>query len=222
VAGLRWAAADIVAAPHVGLAATVRQRNPQAGGGALRLAVLLLVVAAGGYLAWGFIHQTPSVPLSSTSEATTASAQQKALAFANAQAKAQRTGQPVKVVETFSDAELSSLANQAAEARGLPVSRISLHATGQGTVQGTGQAQVAGQSMPVTLEGVPVVTDNRVALNVTSTRVGSIPLPGPISDQVTQQLKQPLELGEPIEGFQQLQVAVHEGQMTVSGVAQPS
>lgn len=184
--------------------------------------MLLVVLAIGGYLAWGFIHQTPSVPPTSMSDATVASAQQKALAFADAQAKAERTGQPVKVVETFSDAELSSLANEAAQARGLPVNQISLHATGQGTVEGTGQAQVAGQTMPVTLEGVPVVTDNRVALNVTSTKVGSFPLPGPISDQVTEQLRRPLELGEPIQGFQQLHVAVREGELTVSGVAQPS
>jgi len=186
------------------------------------MVVLLLVLGVGGYLAWGFIHQSPAVPQTSASEATTASAQQKALSFANAQAQAQRTGQSVKVVQTFNDAELSALANEAARARGLPVDRISLHATGEGTVQGTGEAQVAGQTMPVTLEGVPVVTDNRVALNVTSTRVGSIPLPGAISDQVTQQLRQPLELGQPIEGFQQLQVAVHDGQLTVSGVAEPS
>jgi len=55
---------------------------------------------------------------------------------------------------------------------------------------------VAGQTLPVTLEGVPVVSDNRVALSVKSTQVGS--LPGPISDQLTQQLRQPLELGQPI------------------------
>jgi hypothetical protein len=203
------------------LAAIVQRRNQQAGGAGFRLVVLLLVLAVAGYVIWGFVHQGPAVPPSNASDASAASAQQKALAFANAQAQAQRTGQPVRVVETFNDAELSSLANEAAQARGLPVDRINLHATGQGTVQGSGQAQVAGQTVPVTLEGVPVVSDNRVALNVTSTKVGAIPLPGPISDQVTESLRQPLELGQPIQGFQQLQVAVHEGQLTVSGVATP-
>ena len=183
--------------------------------------MLLALVAAGAYLAWGFVHQGSSVPQTTVSQATAASAQQKAEAFANAQAQAQQTGRPVRVVETFNDAELSSLANEAAAARGLPVDRISLHATGQGTVQGTAQTQVAGQTMPVSLEGVPVVTDNRVALNVTSTHVGAIPLPGPVSDQVTQSLRQPLELGQPISGFQQLHVEVSSGQLTVSGVAEP-
>jgi len=102
------------------------------------------------------------------------------------------------------------------------VDQISLHATGRGTVQGQGQAHVAGQSVPVTLEGVPVVSGDRVALNVTSTQVGSIPLPGPLADQVTQSIRQPLALGEPIQGFGDLHVSVAEGQVTVSGVAQPS
>lgn len=199
----------------------MRHPNAQTGGAGFRLVMLLALVAAGAYLAWGFVHQGSSVPQTTVSQATAASAQQKAEAFANAQAQAQQTGRPVRVVETFNDAELSSLANEAAAARGLPVDRISLHATGQGTVQGTAQTQVAGQTMPVSLEGVPVVTDNRVALNVTSTHVGAIPLPGPISDQVTQSLRQPLELGQPISGFQQLHVAVASGQMTVSGVAEP-
>jgi uncharacterized protein YpmS len=198
----------------------VQHRNRQTGGAGFRLVVLLVLLGAGAYLAWGFVHQ-PSVPQTNVSQAAVASAKQKAEAFAEAQAKAQQTGRPVSVVETFNDAELSSLANEAAQARGMPVSSISLHATSQGTVQGTAQAQVAGQTMPVSLEGVPVVTDNRVALNVTSTHVGGVPLPGTIGDQVTQSLRQPLELGQPISGFQQLRVAVSSGQLTVSGVAQP-
>lgn len=195
-------------------------RSDQAGRGGLGLIVLIAVLAVGGYLAWSFAHQSASVPVVTTSQASDASAQQKVEAFANAQARAQQTGQAVSVAETFDDAELSSLANDAAQARGLPVSDISLHATGQGTVEGRAQAQVAGQSVPVSLEGVPVVTDNRVALDVKSTQVGS--LPGPISDQLTQQLRQPLELGQPVTGFDQLHVTVTDGKLTVTGVAQPS
>jgi hypothetical protein len=195
-------------------------RNDQAGRGGLGLIVLIGVLAVGGYLAWGFMHQGSSVPVVSTSQASDASAQQKVQAFANAQAQAQQTGRAVSVAETFDDAELSSLANDAAQARGLPVSDISLHATGQGTVEGRAQAQVAGQSVPVSLEGVPVVSGNRVALNVQSTQVGS--LPGPISDQLTQELRQPLELGQPVTGFDQLHVAVTNGKLTVTGVARPS
>jgi hypothetical protein len=195
-------------------------RTDQTGRGGLGLIVLIGVLAVGGYLAWGFVHQSSSMPIVTTSQASDASAQRKVEAFANAQAQAQQSGRAVSVAETFDDAELSSLANDAAQSRGLPVNNISLHATSQGTVEGRAEAQVAGQSVPVTLEGVPVVTDNRVALNVTNTQVGS--LPGPISDQLTQQLRQPLELGQPISGFSQLRVAVTNGQLTVTGVAQPA
>ena len=132
----------------------MRGRTDQEGRGGLGLIVLIGVLAVGGYLAWGFVHQNASVPVVATSQASDTS------------------------------------------------------------------AQVAGQSVPVTLVGVPVVTDNRVALDVRSTQVGS--LPGPISDQLTQQLRQPLELGQPVTGFGQLRVAVTDGQLTVTGVAEPS
>ena len=196
--------------------------NGQAGRGGLRLAVMLVALAVAGYLAWAFVHQPPAMPVVDMSPAAAESGQQKALAFAQAAAQAQRTGRPVRVVETFDDAELSALANQAAEARSLPVGRISLHATGHGTVQGQAQAQVAGQWVPVTMEGVPEVSDSRVTLNVTSTHLGAIPLPGAVTDQVAASIEQPLTLGEPISGFQDLRVAVADGQLTVSGVAQPS
>jgi uncharacterized protein YpmS len=194
-------------------------RNDQAGRGGLGLIVLIGVLAVGGWLAWGFVHQSSSMPVVATSRASDASAQQKVAAFAIAQARAQQSGRAVSVAETFDDAELSSLANDAAQSRGLPVTNISLHSTSQGTVEGRAQAQVAGQSVPVTLEGVPVVSDGRVALDVRSTQVGS--LPGPISDQLTQQLRQPLELGEPVTGFDQVHLSVTNGRVTVTGVAQP-
>ncbi len=194
----------------------------RSGRGGLRLVVLVAVLAVAGFLVWNFVQQT-SAGLQVTSSAAAAdSGRQKALAFADAQAQAQRTGHPVRVIESFTDAELSSLANQAAQQEGLPIDQISLHSTSQGTVKGQAQAHVAGTSLPVTMEGSPIVTDNRVALNVTSTHVGAVPLPGPLSDQVTQSIRQPLQLGAPISGFQNLVVRATDGQLTVSGVAQPS
>src|SRR5215467_12447909 len=101
--------APIVARPRVGYSAIVRGRTDQEGRGGLGLIVLIGVLAVGGYLAWGFVHQDSSVPVVNTSLASDTSAQQKVQAFANAQARAQRTGQAVQVAETFDDAELSSL-----------------------------------------------------------------------------------------------------------------
>jgi len=54
-----------------------------------------------------------------TSQATNASAQQKVQAFANAQARAQQTGQQVRVRDVRRRG-LSSLANDAARRAGCP------------------------------------------------------------------------------------------------------
>lgn len=194
----------------------------QSGRGGLGLLVLIAVIIVSGFVAWNFVYQNRSGLQITSSAAAADSGRQKAMAFAQAQAQAQRTGRPVSVVETFSDAELSSLANVAAQQAGLPIDSISLHSTSEGTVRGQAQAHMAGQSVPVTVEGLPVVTGDVVALNVTSTRVGLIPLPGPLSDQVAQAIRQPLQLGTPISGFQDLQVKATDGQLTVSGVAQPA
>ncbi|HKF76371.1 MAG TPA: hypothetical protein VKF59_09530 [Candidatus Dormibacteraeota bacterium] len=196
-------------------------RHTQAGGAGVRLLVVMVVLAVGAYVAWGFVHRPAgTVVTSSPQDAQTA--QQKALAFQAAQAKAQQTGRAVSVAETFTDAELSSLANQQAQARGLPFNQISLHSTAQGTIQGQARTQVAGQDLPVSLVGVPIISNGRVALKITSTQVGSMPLPGGITDQVTQSIRQPLELGQPITGFSGLRVALADGELTVSGIAEPS
>lgn len=210
-----------MASGHVGYSAIVSWTR-QSGRGGLGLLVVIAIVGLGAFLAWQFVHQQPAGPAVSTSPAKAASAEQKVEAFATAQAQARQSGRSVRVAETFDDSELSSLANEAAQARAMPVDHISLHATSRGTIQGRARTTVAGQTVPVSLEGVPVVKDNRVALNVTSTNVGSIPLPGAISDQIADQLRQPLALGTPISGFEQLQVSVTEGRLTVSGVALPS
>jgi hypothetical protein len=197
-------------------------KRAQSGRGGLTLLVLLIVLAVGGYVAWGFLHQTPARTVAAT-PADSASAQQKALSFAQGKVRARLTGRPVSVVQTFDDAELSALANQAAQAKGLAVDQISLHATGHGTVQGSAQAHAAGQSLPVTLEGVPQVSDgNRLQLHVNSVGVGAFPLPGPVAEQATQSIRGPLELGQPLTGYQDVHVTTSEGQLTVSGTATPA
>lgn len=194
----------------------------QSGRGGVALVVLVVALGALAYLGWGFLHQSSSLPPVTTSAASEASARDKALAFAQAEAQARLSGRPVSVIETFNDSELSSLANQGAQAKAMPVDQIVLHSTGQGTVKGQAQAHVVGQSVPVYFEGVPTVSDgNRLQLQVTSTQVGSVPLPGAVTDQVTQSIRQPLELGQPLTGFQDVRVTTAEGQLTVRGVAEP-
>jgi hypothetical protein len=200
----------------------VSTSTTQSGRGGLAIVILVLALGALAYLGWGFLHQSSSLPPVTTSAASEASARDKALAFAQAEAKARLSGRPVSVIETFDDAELSALANEAAQAKALPLDQIVLHSTSQGTIKGQAQAHVVGQTVPVYLEGVPTVSDgNRLVLQVTSTQVGSVPLPGPVTDQVTRSIRQPLELGQPLTGFQDVRVTTADGQLTVRGVAQP-
>jgi hypothetical protein len=101
----------------------------------------------------------------------------------------------------------------------MPFDHVVLHATSHGTVVGEGVAHFAGQDIVVSLEAVPEVIDgNRVQLRVLDTKLGALPLPGPVADKITQTIKQSLSLGGPISGFSNLQVTVVAGKITVSGV----
>jgi hypothetical protein len=192
-----------------------RARAPLIAGGAL------LVLAMGGGLAWRAASTRSQLPVR-VSAANAQSAQSKMDALEQARAAAARAGHAVQVVETFSDAELSALANAQARARQLPFRDLSLHATAAGTVRGDGLVRVGGQELPLTLEVVPDVSaDDRVHLRVTSIHVGTLPLPGAVADQVTHSISQALDLGQPPAGYQHLRVEVADGRLTISGTAGP-
>ena len=150
------------------------------------------------------------------------SGRNKAATLAAAAAEANRTGRPQTVSETFTDAELTSLANEQAAARNLPVEQVVLHATNQGTIDGRAQAHAAGQPVPVTFRLLPDVSDNTLQLHVQQLSVGSVPLPGPLTSQITDQVRQIVDVRRSFDGLRQLRVTTIEGQVTVTGVAEPS
>jgi uncharacterized protein YpmS len=139
----------------------------------------------------------------------------------SAVAAAQRTGRSQQVSETFTDAELSSLANDQAQARSLPVDQIALHATGQGFIDGRARASAGGQQVPVTFQLVPQVQNDTVGLQVRQISLASLPLPGPLADQVLEQVRQAVDVRPSLGGLHQLRVTTAEGSVTVTGVAQP-
>jgi hypothetical protein len=185
----------------------------------IRVLLVLGVLAAAVVGVWWFAQQPASLPPITLSNTAAQSAREKAEDIARAQAEARSTGRPVPVVETFSDSEMSSLANQVAADRQLPVDGIVLHATARGTIQGQARAHVGGQTLPVYLEGVPQVSGDQVRLRVTTTRLGALPLPAGLANQLTQDVRRDLELGEPVAGFSDLSVTATEGRVTVRGVA---
>jgi hypothetical protein len=186
------------------------------------LLVLLLVLAGAAIAGWRYFQAQPATPSVQVSGSAAQSGRTKAAALANAPAEANRTGRPQTVTETFTDAELTSLANEQAAARSAPVDQVVLHATGQGTIEGRAQAYAGGQSVPVTFQLQPVVQGNTLRLRVQQLSLASVPLPGPVAGQVTDQVRQILDVQRSFDGLQQLRVTTKEGQVTVTGVAVPS
>jgi len=170
-------------------------------------------------VAWVGIHSGPRQPAVSTSAQLAAVAREKQGSFERARAQAARDHRPVVVAQTFTDAELSSLAEEQVKARQLPFDRVALRATAEHTVVGSGVAHVGGQSVPLSLVAVPeVVGGNNLQLRVVDVQLGALPLPGPVADNLTATIRQSLSLGR-IEGFQSLEVSVSAGRITVKGVA---
>lgn len=192
------------------------------GRGRLAFLIVLLVLAVAAFAGWRFFQSEPASPSVQVSGSDAESGRTKAAALANAAAEANRTGRPQAVKETFTDAELTSLANEQAEARNVPVDQVVLHATSQGTIDGRARAYAAGQQVPVTFQLLPVVQGNTLRLQIRQLSLASVPLPGPVAGQITDQVRQIVDVQRSFDGLQQLQVTTTEGQVTVTGVAQPT
>jgi hypothetical protein len=193
------------------------------GRGRLAFAVLLLVLLVAGLAGWSFLHRDLAVPAATeVSPSQAQSARDKAAALAGAVDQAGRSGRPLTVSETFTDAELTALANDQLEARGAPIDRVTLHATGQGTIVGRARGNTAGQYFPVSFELMPAVSGDTVRFQVTQISVGSLPLPAPLANGLVDRLRQSLDVRRSVAGLHDLRVTTAEGQVTVTGVAQPS
>jgi hypothetical protein len=192
------------------------------GRGRLGFLVVLLILGVAVFAGWRYFQTQPGTPAVQVSPSDAQTGRDKAAAIARAVAEANRTGRPQTVSETFTDAELTSLANDQAAARNLPVSQVVLHATSQGTIDGRAQASAAGQEVPVTFRLVPEVEGNTLRMRVQELSLASLPLPGPVASQVTDQIRQVVDVKRSFDGLQQLRVTTAEGQVTVTGVAQPT
>ena len=193
----------------------------ESGRGRLALAVLLLLLVVAGVAGWRFTHPDPAAPTVSLSAAAAESGREKVDRLAGAEAEADRTGRPVAVSQTFTDSELSSLASDEAQARGLPFERVLLHVTGSGTIQGQATAYAGGQRFPVSFEVVPEATNDTIHVRVTRLSVAALPLPAPLGSDMVGQLQQLLDVQQAVVPLRQLSLRTSEGQVTVSGVAAP-
>jgi hypothetical protein len=190
----------------------------------VKRAVLILgtIMAIGG--GWWLVARPDAGPAHVKMTAADArSAEDKVEAIIGARAQAVNSGRPVAVDETFSDGELSWLANQVAERKGLPVRHVLLHATSAGTIQGEVRGQVGGVSVPVQVEGVPEVgSDDRLRVKVTGVQVGALPVPDAVLGRLAGRVHEALELGEPLIGYSQVRFITTDGAVTVTAVAEPN
>ena len=200
----------------------MKRTGRESGRGRLAFAVVLLIVALAAVAGWRFTHPEPGPLPVNLSEAAAESGREKVDALARAETQASQTGRPVPVSQTFSDSEISSLANEEAQAQGLPIEHVLLHATSQGTIQGQANAYAGGQRLLVSFEAVPEASDDSIRVRVTRVSVAALPLPPSVSDQLVDQLQRLLNVQRSSVPLRQLQVTTSDGQVTVSGVAMPA
>ena len=184
-------------------------------------AVLLLLVIAGG----GFVYlnaTTPyrTLPTVKVGAAQAAAAQKKVDALRNSGGS--RSGQPARVTQSFSDSELSSLANQEVQNQSLPLDNLVLHATAEGRIEGLGTAHWAGQSLPLFLVAtVQVAGTGQLQLTIVESKLGRLNVPAALAGQINSAVRQSVNLGETLK-LTDVSINVTQGMVTVSGVPTPA
>jgi hypothetical protein len=185
--------------------------------------VLVLAVAGGGYL-----YRTATTPYRTLSQVKVdavqaAAAQRKIDALRNAAGRSGgQSGQPALVTESFSDSELSSLANDELRYESLPLDNLVLHATAAGRIEGQANAHWAGQTLPLFLVAtVQVSGGDRLQLTIVESRLGQLNLPAAPSAQLDSAVRQSVNLGQNLK-MDNVTITVTDGLVTVSGVAKPA
>jgi hypothetical protein len=184
----------------------------------LAAAVLLLAVAGVGYLYHSATTPHRTLPPVEVDAVQAAAAERKLDALRNAGAGAGNAAQQTAVSESFSDSELSSLANRDLQGQSIPLDNLVLHATANRTIEGQATAHWAGQSLPLfVVVTIEVVGGNRLQVTIVDSKLGQLSVPQSLSDQIESALSQSLDLG--VTGnIEQLTINVTQGWVTVSGV----
>lgn len=183
-----------------------------------RLVAVAVAIAAALVALWRMSAPLPPVDVTASVEQ---SADAKVQAFAVARARAEETGHPIRVSETFTDAELTWLVNRAAEDRDAPVQNVVLHVDG-GTIEAQAEATDHGHTLPVQVAGIPRVSGDHVSFQLTSLRIGPLPVPPFLLDGLGGGLRQALEAGGSLTGFAHVHIETANGSSTVSALAEPA
>jgi len=180
------------------------------------LLLLLALLGAGAY-AW----RSATLPYHPLRQAAGSSAQadakvaqlQQAVDQANAQHK------PVPFSQTFTDAELTRLANENLGS-GSVFSSVTIHANQGGYMEGAGIAHLAGQNLPLYVRAAILVSGDRVSVDVREARLGTLAAPGPLATQISAAVQNSIPT-QNLPSLTGLSVVVSDGSITISGTAQP-
>lgn len=193
----------------------------------LRVAMgLALLVAVGGGSLYVLAQQTPSIGTGLKAIPVTKQAQQsfedKVRAMEQAAAAAKASGKAQPVTQTFTEAELTSVANSytAGAPAGLQTTDTQIHLSG-GNVVATSTVNVAGLNVPVGIVATPTVQNGQVQMVVQQVQTGGFPLPEAVNQQLQAQIGRsidPSAFGIPMT-VSNLQV--QNGQLVVQGTAKP-
>jgi hypothetical protein len=188
----------------------------------LAASVLVLAVAGGGYLYYSATTPYRALPAVHVNAVQAAAAEHKVDALRNFGGRTGKTGQPPTLTESFSDGELSSLANQELKNHSLPVDKLVMHATAEGTIESQATAHWGGQTLPLfAVATIHVVSGNRLQVTIIESKLGRVDVPSSLSDQINSAIAESLNLGRTLN-MDQLKIIVNEDLVTISGVAKPN
>jgi len=184
-------------------------------------AVLVLIVAGGGYLYYSATTPYRTLPPVQINALQSGAALRKVDALRNPGLETGKN-QATAVTESFSDSELSSLANQELQSRSLPIEKLVVHATGNGTIEGQATARWAGQALPIFLIAtIHVVGGSRLQVTIVESKLGRVTMPQTLSDEIETVLTEHLNLSQALR-LDPLTITVTEGVVTVRGMAKPA
>lgn len=151
------------------------------------------------------------------------SARQKLDLIKSAEYYPEQQHKTATVSVTFSDEELTWLANWKAGRSGATVDTFVLHSTANGTVESQFNLHAGPMSFPVYMVTRPSVADrNRVQFQILESKWGRLDPPGPVVSQINQTAQQVYSASlEHTRKFDDIQLEVKEGQFTVRAVNNP-
>jgi hypothetical protein len=190
---------------------------------AIPVAIAIVGVALiGVYLTIASTPYKQLTPVKSNPDIET-SARQKLDLIKSAEYYPEQQHKTARVTVTFTDEELTWLANWKAGRSGAAVDSFILHSTASGTVESQFNLHAGPMNFPVYMVTRPSVADrNRVQFKILESKWGRLDPPGPVVSQINQTAQQVYSASlEHTRKFDDIQLEVKEGQFTVTAVNNP-